>query len=673
MAQSQARTILLSDDKKGQPKPHSKSSEQPSLRLPPKKKKTPNTSYCSSLSFDSISSGSIPWIMRRISKGKTNLPIPHLDDKIIEKLWNEKDGTGFGQVIDAAAALAKTHPRGMCTFNLARKRALLITKPYDVKQLMAFNEHKLRNEDSLGIFAKGFYPGNIFDLPRSDEWRQQRTLFDNHIYQVPSLQKLTTKIQQLTDHYIRSIEADSKDAKDGLQIDLERQFASPFTLDVIGKELLGLQDFSLEEKDDIGDTISEVMVEVANPKVTAQFYIQQKYLCNKVSIHLDTLTADGLKQLKQIITKNLDHLQQPETESWLKLIAQRENKKNADEFKKRSSFAHFKKCCSRPKPVTLDSDRIAREAAMMLTVGHETTAKLVQSLFMLLADHPDVQNKVRKEIEEVSARVKRSPANFTYDDFQQLTYLFQVIKETLRLYPPVPIIKAEVATQMKSRETKQDGYVSQAIKTVKDTLGLNSPEITFSVLRNSKQEVLDLDRKDQYEHEMAKPDRDKKEDVTMSGGDMVFMAPYVTQSLEETCPMSDVYPPHKFIPERHENDSTPHPYQHFPFGFSPRECIGQRLAILEAMIATVRIVPQYDIKLPKGMHHPFETQKIFSSRHMPNVPLIFTKRKDAKPDYTMAPDTKASPPIPNADEGLGLEKNGENSDLREKSIRAAMA
>lgn len=50
----------------------------------------------------------------------------------------------------------------------------------------------------------------------------------------------------------------------------------------------------------------------------------------------------------------------------------------------------------------------------------------------MLASHPDIQQKVIQEVDSVT--------DLTFDAMQNMTYLHQVINETLRLYPPIPEI-----------------------------------------------------------------------------------------------------------------------------------------------------------------------------------------------------------------------------------------
>uniref|UniRef100_A0A7N6F805 Cholesterol 24-hydroxylase n=1 Tax=Anabas testudineus TaxID=64144 RepID=A0A7N6F805_ANATE len=66
--------------------------------------------------------------------------------------------------------------------------------------------------------------------------------------------------------------------------------------------------------------------------------------------------------------------------------------------------------------------------------GQETTANLLAFCIMELARHPEILEKVRKEVDDVIGMKQE----ISYDDLGQLTYLSQVLKETLRIYPTAP-------------------------------------------------------------------------------------------------------------------------------------------------------------------------------------------------------------------------------------------
>ncbi|NUS44293.1 MAG: cytochrome P450 [Mycobacteriaceae bacterium] len=79
----------------------------------------------------------------------------------------------------------------------------------------------------------------------------------------------------------------------------------------------------------------------------------------------------------------------------------------------------------------LDDRQLRDEVFTMLFAGHETTAGTLAWLWHLVGRHPDVELRLREEVDRVLAG--RRP---TMADLARLSYTRQVIDETLRLYPP---------------------------------------------------------------------------------------------------------------------------------------------------------------------------------------------------------------------------------------------
>ena len=71
---------------------------------------------------------------------------------------------------------------------------------------------------------------------------------------------------------------------------------------------------------------------------------------------------------------------------------------------------------------------------------------------MLLAMHKDTQQKLVDEIDEIYS--KESDTKFSNDFLQKFTYLDAILKESMRLFPAIPIIGREA-----SEEVEIEGYM----------------------------------------------------------------------------------------------------------------------------------------------------------------------------------------------------------------------
>ncbi|XP_069714890.1 cholesterol 24-hydroxylase [Phaenicophaeus curvirostris] len=83
---------------------------------------------------------------------------------------------------------------------------------------------------------------------------------------------------------------------------------------------------------------------------------------------------------------------------------------------------------------TTDDEGILDNFITFFVAGHETTANQLSFTVMALAQHPEILERVQVEVDEVLG----SKRDIDYEDLGKLTYLSQVLKESLRLYPPVP-------------------------------------------------------------------------------------------------------------------------------------------------------------------------------------------------------------------------------------------
>uniref|UniRef100_A0A1A8IP04 Cholesterol 24-hydroxylase n=2 Tax=Nothobranchius kuhntae TaxID=321403 RepID=A0A1A8IP04_NOTKU len=76
--------------------------------------------------------------------------------------------------------------------------------------------------------------------------------------------------------------------------------------------------------------------------------------------------------------------------------------------------------------------------------GQETTANQLAFCVMELARHPEILEKVRTEVDDVIGMKQ----DISYEDLGKLSYLSQVLKETLRLYSTSPGISRQIEEDM---------------------------------------------------------------------------------------------------------------------------------------------------------------------------------------------------------------------------------
>ena len=80
--------------------------------------------------------------------------------------------------------------------------------------------------------------------------------------------------------------------------------------------------------------------------------------------------------------------------------------------------------------MTLVHSRLLFLRRSFILAGVDTTSNSLSRILHLLAENPDVQEKLRKEIHEAEERYSKV---IPYDELSQLPYLDAICRETLRL------------------------------------------------------------------------------------------------------------------------------------------------------------------------------------------------------------------------------------------------
>ncbi|CAH2005965.1 unnamed protein product [Acanthoscelides obtectus] len=205
--------------------------------------------------------------------------------------------------------------------------------------------------------------------------------------------------------------------------------------------------------------------------------------------------------------------------------------------------------------------------------GHDTTATALSFTLYCLARHPEVQEKILEEQEKIFGSLENEPQT-TYADLQEMKYMDAVINESIRVFPPIPMIGRKL-----TGDIQLDSYLVYVDRgTVDGCLCYAVDSRCRTAMDNESQD-----------NGLTLPD-------TMS----VVCALYALHHNPKY--FSD---PEKFDPERFVKDEIL-PHTHLPFSTGPRNCIGKKFAILQIKSCISKIVrhfkllpsvPEYDPEL----------------------------------------------------------------------------
>ncbi|KAF9173861.1 hypothetical protein BGX21_006061 [Mortierella sp. AD011] len=183
--------------------------------------------------------------------------------------------------------------------------------------------------------------------------------------------------------------------------------------------------------------------------------------------------------------------------------------------------------------------QIQSDVFTAIFAGHETTSAALSWTFYQLACHPEVQARLREETRKLYKNTDGAPS---YDELNSLPYLNAVIRESLRIWSPVPL---------NLRVSVEDDYLprSHGLEPLFVPAGTNLHIPMFILQRDPK--IWGLDSL------QFNPDR------WISDG---------------PCP--------PYMP--------PHGLCYFPFYYGKRGCIGNKVATLEMKVHIANLVNNFE-------------------------------------------------------------------------------
>uniref|UniRef100_A0A672TYU8 CP4B1 protein n=1 Tax=Strigops habroptila TaxID=2489341 RepID=A0A672TYU8_STRHB len=206
------------------------------------------------------------------------------------------------------------------------------------------------------------------------------------------------------------------------------------------------------------------------------------------------------------------------------------NEKGHDKIQKKKhlDFLDILLCTKDENGVGLSDEDLRAEVDTFMFAGHDTTASGISWLLYCLSLHPEYQQQCREEVRGILG----NRDSIEWEDLGKMNYTTMCIKESLRLFPPVPVVSRR----------------------------LHKP-ITFPDGRS------------------------------LPAGLLVLFIPNQTLTKLPLL-LPQVYDPLRFSPE---NSAQRHTHAFLPFSAGSRNCIGQQFAMNELKVALALTLLRFEL------------------------------------------------------------------------------
>lgn len=191
----------------------------------------------------------------------------------------------------------------------------------------------------------------------------------------------------------------------------------------------------------------------------------------------------------------------------------------------------------------------------LMMAAHDTTTSSLSSICYALATNPEWQDKLRQQIEQIGTE------SLSYEQMPQFDLADLVLKEALRLYPPLPMIPRTAI-----KDCEFEGYKIKA-------------------------------------------------------GQQVHVSPYFTQRLADIWHKPDQFDPERFGKERGEDKQHRHAW--IPFGGGAHKCLGLKFAELQIKLVLFHLLKNHQIDVRGGYKMPYQPAPI--GKPTDQLPLQLTR------------------------------------------------
>lgn len=308
-----------------------------------------------------------------------------------------------GLVRDAPSLLrrlARQHPGAVIELDLGPARAYLVTHPDQAQYVLNDNWRNFSKEGGMWK-PLGRLLGNGLITAGGDDWLRNR----RRMQPLFAPRQLASLIDIMFDVAKSDLPRLEQQARAGAVVDMEREMMQ-LTQRVILATMFGVS-VTPREADSLGEAIL-----AAFQAINARMFL---YFVPERLLPGERALRDAISRIDEAI---------------LRLI--RERRRGREE---RHDLLSLLLRAQDESGSGMDDRQLRDELVSFFIAGNETTAITMTWLFYLLDRHPEIERRLRAEIEDVLG--DRRP---TAADLSKMDYAKMAIQETMRVYPPSWII-----------------------------------------------------------------------------------------------------------------------------------------------------------------------------------------------------------------------------------------
>ncbi|XP_036597167.1 cytochrome P450 3A8-like [Trichosurus vulpecula] len=293
-----------------------------------------------------------------------------------------------------------------------RQPVLAIMDPEIIKSVMV--------KECYSVFTnrRNFGPTGILEssisIAEDDQWKRVRTVL-SPTFTSGKLKEMFPIIIQYGDVLVKNMQ---KEAEKSKPVTLKDIFGA-YSMDVIISTSFGVSVDSLNNKNDpyVREVKKLIRFSFLDPLIlTTMLFPFLTPLFKKMDIsvfpkHATDFLVKSVKKIKEERIKN----SQKKRVDFLQLMMDTQTSNNSEKHSQKD----------------LSDEEILAQSINFLFAGYEATSSVLSFLFYNLATHPEIQEKLHKEIDAVLPNKEA----VTYDALAQMEYLDMVTNENLKMFP----------------------------------------------------------------------------------------------------------------------------------------------------------------------------------------------------------------------------------------------